>query len=107
MKKYGDIDSKFRYIILSAKRASMLLKGARPKIKTKSKNMIRIAQEEVRKGLIDYEFIQPSKTESLKTEDEAFIGEEIVREKENGNIDETKSEDEAKDNSIKDDKKKE
>jgi len=77
LKTYGDLDSKFRYIILASKRAKQLLQGAKPKIKTKSKNLIQIAQKEVQQGLIDYEIIQPKAEAFRGAEDEAFIGEEL------------------------------
>lgn len=77
MKDYGDIDSKFRFVILASKRAKQLLAGARPKIKSKSKNLIRLAQEEVEKGLIKYEIVQPDKEELAHEEEEIFIGEEL------------------------------
>ena len=80
MERYGDLDSKFRFVILAAKRAKQLLQGSKPKIKTKSKNLIRIAQAEVRAGLIDYEIIQPKKEEAHEAEG-IFIGEEIREEK--------------------------
>ena len=43
MENLGKIDSKFRYVIIAAKRAKQLLKGARPKVKSRSRNPIRIA----------------------------------------------------------------
>ena len=58
MQTYGKIDSKFRFVILASKRAKQLLKGAKVKVKTKSKNPIRIAQIEVKAGVVDYEIIQ-------------------------------------------------
>ncbi|MFB0565814.1 MAG: DNA-directed RNA polymerase subunit omega [Candidatus Aminicenantaceae bacterium] len=79
MKTYGDIDSKFRFVILAAKRAKQLLRGAKPLIKTKSKNPIRIAQNEVTDGLVNYEIIQPEK-EKIIEQEEAFIGEEVMEE---------------------------
>ncbi|MBN1272203.1 MAG: DNA-directed RNA polymerase subunit omega [Candidatus Aminicenantes bacterium] len=77
MKAYGDVDSKFRFVILASKRAKQLLKGDKPKIKAKTKNLIRIAQEEVRQGLIDYEIIPTTNEEAQEPEEESFIGEEI------------------------------
>lgn len=77
MKAYGDLDSKFRFVILASKRAKQLLQGAKPKIKTKSKNLIQIAQKEVKQRLIDYEIVQPKAEEFQGIEDEAFIGEEL------------------------------
>ena len=83
MKDYGDIDSKFRYVILAAMRAKQLLSGAKPRIKSRSKNLIRIAQEEVKQGLVDYEIVKAVKGEREDTSDskkEMFIGEEIAPE---------------------------
>jgi DNA-directed RNA polymerase subunit omega len=81
LKDYGDIDSKFRYVILAAMRAKQLLGGAKPRIKSRSKNLIRIAQEEVKQGLIDYELVKAVKEEledASSSDKEMFIGEEIV-----------------------------
>lgn len=83
MRDYGDIDSKFRYVILAAMRAKQLLSGAKPRIKSKSKNPIRIAQEEVKEGLIDYEIVKNTKGDEEDKEgagEEMFIGEEIAEE---------------------------
>jgi DNA-directed RNA polymerase subunit K/omega len=77
LKVYGDLDSKFRFVILASKRAKQLLQGSKPKIKTKSKNLIQVAQKEVRQRLIDYEIVQPKAEEFHGIEDEAFIGEEL------------------------------
>lgn len=77
MKVYGDLDSKFRFVILASKRAKQLLQGSKPKIKTKSKNLIQVAQKEVKQRLIDYEIVQPKAEEFHGIEDEAFIGEEL------------------------------
>lgn len=80
MKRYGDIDSKFRYVILATKRAKELLGGAKPKIKSKSKNPIRIAQNEVSQGLIDFEIIQPKEEAEVVPKEGVFIGEEVKEE---------------------------
>ncbi len=78
-KVYGDIDSKFKFVIVASKRAKELLRGAKPRIKSKSKSLIRIAQQEVKKGLVDYEIVQKKKEEEYRPEDEDFIGEEILK----------------------------
>jgi DNA-directed RNA polymerase subunit omega len=81
LKDYGDIDSKFRYVILAAMRAKQLLGGAKPRIKSRSKNLIRIAQEEVKQGLVDFELVKTAKEEvedATDSDKEMFIGEEIV-----------------------------
>lgn len=77
MKAYSDIDSKFRYVILASKRAKQLLRGAKPKIKSKSKNLICVAQEEVKRGLVEFEIIQNQIEEFGDSGDDMFIGEEI------------------------------
>jgi len=62
-------------------RAKQLLGGAKPRIKSKSKNLIRIAQEEVRQGLVDYEIVKTVKGEAGDVSDsdkEMFIKEEIA-----------------------------
>jgi len=71
---FGNIDSKYRFIILAAKRAKQLLKGAKPKIQGKSKNPIRIAQAEVRSGLIEYEIIPTHMEEAPEREERVFVG---------------------------------
>jgi len=83
-------DSKFRFVIVAAQRAKQLLKGERPRIKFKYKNPIRIAQEEVRTGAVQYEILpyQPEETgeeeviltealplEAVETETEATVEE--------------------------------
>jgi DNA-directed RNA polymerase omega subunit len=81
LKDYGDIDSKFRYVILAAMRAKQLLSGSKPRIKSRSKNLIRIAQEEVKQGLVDYEIVHSVKgeiEENADSHEEMFIGEEIA-----------------------------
>ena len=75
MNRFGNIDSKFRFVILASKRAKQLLKGAKPKVKSKSKNPIRIAQIEVRSGVIEYEILPTQKEESQEQEDRVFVGE--------------------------------
>ena len=77
LRAYGDLDSKFRFVILASKRAKQLLQGAKPKIRAKSKNLIQVAQNEVKQRLIDYEIIQPKVEAFHAPEDEAFIGEEL------------------------------
>jgi DNA-directed RNA polymerase omega subunit len=69
---YGKVDSKFRFVILASKRAKQLLRGAKAKVRTKTKNPIRIAQIEVKEGLIDYEILQPGPEVLPETEEQVF-----------------------------------
>jgi DNA-directed RNA polymerase omega subunit len=53
----GQIDSKFRYIIVAAKRARQLQAGSTPLIQGQSKKFTRIAQQEVASGLVNFEIV--------------------------------------------------
>lgn len=77
MEGFGNIDSKYRFIILASKRAKQLLKGAKPKVKAKSRNLIRIAQTEVKSGLIEYEVIPAGQEDIPDREDRVFVGADI------------------------------
>jgi len=77
LKTYGDFDSKFRFVIVASKRAKQLLKGSKPKLESKSKNLIRIAQEEVLQGLVEYEIVDSSSEEVQISGGDMFIGEEL------------------------------
>lgn len=119
MKNYGDIDSKFRFVILASLRAKQLLKGAKPLVKSKSKNLIRIAQEEIRQGLVDYEIVKSLIEEFPVEEEEMFIGEGIEvgmetdveteegeEEEEQAKLEKTEKKKESKEKGKKDSKKK-
>jgi DNA-directed RNA polymerase omega subunit len=77
LKTSAEIDSKFRFVIVAALRAKQLIRGSKPRIKSKSKNPIRIAQMEVTKGLVNYDIIEPKKEQVCKPDEEGFIGEKI------------------------------
>lgn len=53
----GKIDSKFRYILVAAKRTRQLQGGSPPLIKGASRKFTSIAQQEVASGLVNYEII--------------------------------------------------
>ena len=46
--------NKFKFITVAAARCSQLQRGARPRVESRSHKHSTIAQEEVRKGLIDF-----------------------------------------------------
>jgi DNA-directed RNA polymerase subunit K/omega len=77
LRNYGDVDSKFRFVILAAMRAKQLLKGAKPKVKTRSRNPIRIAQLELQDGLIDYTIVTDLKEEVPEVEEQVFLGDDL------------------------------
>jgi DNA-directed RNA polymerase subunit K/omega len=74
LRAYGNVDSKFRFVHVVAKRAKSLLKGAKPKIKAKSKSPIRLAQIEVKEGLIDYRILPSPSEEAPEKEGRGFLG---------------------------------
>jgi DNA-directed RNA polymerase subunit K/omega len=75
-----EIDSKFRFVIIVAKRAKQLLNGAKPKVKSKSRNLIRVAQEEITQGVIGFDIVKSKKEELHDVEDKVFISEELEKE---------------------------
>jgi DNA-directed RNA polymerase subunit omega len=52
-----DVDSKYRLVILAARRSKQLQKGAKARTQAGSKKPTKIALEEVEKGLVKYERI--------------------------------------------------
>jgi len=50
------LDSKFRFILVAARRARQLQSGAKPLIQTASKRPTRVAQQEVGAGLVPVEY---------------------------------------------------
>jgi DNA-directed RNA polymerase omega subunit len=66
------IDSKFRFVLLAATRAEQMIRGARPKVQVPGKPT-RIAQAEVRQGLVDWEYGLPP--EPVPAEPEEAVAE--------------------------------
>lgn len=60
------IDSKFRFILLAAKRARQLQSGAKASIQTQSKKVVRIAQQEVSAGVVPFETLDLKPTNEDK-----------------------------------------
>ena len=54
------IDSKFRFILVAAKRARQLQAGAKPMVQTPTKKVTKIAQLEVEAGFVPYELLEPA-----------------------------------------------
>ncbi len=49
------IDSKYRKILIAAKRSKQIQRGARPRINLANSKATRIALEEVERGLVNFE----------------------------------------------------
>lgn len=51
------IDSKYRMILIAAKRSKQIQKGAKARVQMVNAKPTRVAIEEVRRGLVDFEII--------------------------------------------------
>lgn len=59
-----DVDSKYRLVLIAAKRSKQLQRGAKPRIFSTARKFTRVAIEEVRRGLVQYQkIIKPVKAE--------------------------------------------
>jgi len=72
LQTYGKVDSKFRFVIVASKRAKQILRGSKVKIRSKSKNPIRIAQIEVKAGLVDYEILKTVHEDLAEVEEQVL-----------------------------------
>lgn len=59
----GNIDSKFRLILLAARRARQIQGGAKPLVHTTARKATRIAQEELKAGVLPFEVLAIPSTE--------------------------------------------
>ena len=53
------IDSKYRMILMAARRARQLQGGAKPLVHTTSRKTTRVALEEVNAGVVRFEYLHP------------------------------------------------
>ena len=53
------IDSKFRFILVAARRARQLQAGARALVQTPTKKVTKVAQMEVEAGHVPFEVLEP------------------------------------------------
>ncbi len=65
------MDSKFRFILVAAKRARQLQAGARPLVQTPTKKVTKVAQMEVEAGLVPLEMLGPPEEEDEKAKKKA------------------------------------
>lgn len=63
------IESRFRYVLLVAKRAEQLIQGAQPKMRPRHFKPTRIAMEEVERNAVKWQMTPPTEeTTSLELE---------------------------------------
>ena len=53
-----EIDSKYRKILIAAKRSKQLQRGARPRVNSTSVKTTKIAIEEVEQGMVEFEILE-------------------------------------------------
>jgi DNA-directed RNA polymerase subunit omega len=58
------VDSRFRYVLLVAKRAEQLIQGAQPKLKTKHAKPTRVAMEEIDREQVKWQLTPPEEAET-------------------------------------------
>ena len=61
-------ESKFLMILLAARRARQIQAGAKPLVHTTARKSTRIAQEEIKAGVLPFEVLQPESTEETEKE---------------------------------------
>jgi DNA-directed RNA polymerase omega subunit len=59
--KIFPIDSKYRKILIAAKRSKQIQKGAQPRVNLANSKATRVALEEVERGLINFEIVDKEK----------------------------------------------
>ena len=62
------IDSKYRMILMAARRARQLQGGAKPMVHTTARKTTRVAQEELNAGVVKFEYTRPVGTEPVPKE---------------------------------------
>lgn len=77
MDTFGKIDSKYRFVIVASKRAKQLIRGAKPKIKAKTKNPIRLAQLEVKDGVVEFDILHTEREDILETGEQVFTAADL------------------------------
>lgn len=60
------MDSKFRFILVAARRARQLQAGSKPLIQTQTKKVTKVAQMEVEAGLVPFELLEVATTNGEK-----------------------------------------
>lgn len=73
--KQGTVDSKFRLILIAARRARQIQGGAKPLVLTSARKPTRIAQEELKAGVLPYEILSGVSDDTSAETSEEPVGE--------------------------------
>jgi DNA-directed RNA polymerase subunit omega len=68
-------DSKFRQILVAAKRARQVQSGAKPLVLTQARKPTRIAQDELRAGVLPYDILSTMSADPGPESSDAAVGE--------------------------------
>jgi len=72
------IDSTFRFVLLAARRAEQLMRGARPKIETQNLKPTYVALKEISADLVEWEYgpppAPPAESYSTESDSEPSLG---------------------------------
>lgn len=72
------VDSTFRFVLISARRAEQLMRGARPKVDPGNGKPTRIALREVCEDLVDWQYGPPPAPEPTAVEEGVAAVEEAT-----------------------------
>ena len=64
------IDSKFRYVLLAARRAEQIMHGATPKLEIPGQKPSRVAMQEIVEERVDWAYGPPEEIETEEGEEE-------------------------------------
>jgi len=68
------IDSKFRFVLLSARRAEQLIRGAPERMPQESPKFARHAMQEIEQGLVEWDYGQASESAAAAAQEESPRG---------------------------------
>jgi DNA-directed RNA polymerase subunit omega len=68
MSSIDNFDSKYRYVLVAARRARQLQSGARPAVETTSRKPCRIAREELKAGKVNWSIEEPRSAAAVANE---------------------------------------
>ena len=71
------IDSKFRYVLLSAHRAEQMMRGSMPKLPQEGTKLTTVAMDEIRTGVVQWDY-GPGEEVPLADEGELVLDEDVA-----------------------------
>ena len=71
------IDSKFRYVLLSAHRAEQMMRGSMPKLPQEGTKLTTVAMDEIRTGVVQWDY-GPGEEMPMVDEGELVLDEDVA-----------------------------